>query len=70
MKKTGFSVVVLSALLSALLSACSAPSAGPHSRSGVQVYGTINTGVGHTRQTITTGDGSKTTRTSSGMRSY
>ena len=64
MKKTVVGVIVLSALLSA----CSAASSGPHSRSGVQVYGTIDTGVGHTRQTITTGDGSKTTRTSTGMR--
>lgn len=57
-------------MMSAVLSACTSPSAGPYSRSGVQVYGTIDAGVGHTRQTIKSGDGSKTTRTRSGVRSY
>lgn len=50
------------------LSACARPDAGPHSRSGVQVYGTIDTGVGYTKQTTTHADGSKSTSTQSGFR--
>lgn len=68
MKKGMLSLLALSVVV---LSACAShSSAGPHSRSGVQVYGTVNAGVGHTRQTTTFGDGSKVARTRSGMRSY
>ncbi len=67
MKKSLFTLIVV---MSTALSACTSPSSGPYSRSGVQVYGTIDAGVGHTRQTIKSGDGSKTTRTRSGVRSY